>query len=343
LISRRRQTDLSLPRDAKPAKTEIRTVSVIIPTYNRVASLQETIKSFLQQDYPPDKFEVIVADNNADSAAAEAVHEMIRQSEIEIRYLSEKRPGVHFARNSAAKIAQGHILYYTDDDMLADPSLLSELVKVFDFDPKVAVATGRVLPQWEVEPPRWVTKLCNNHLLSLNDPREEFIISPDDCRVFSCHQAILKEAFFEAGGFNPENTQGAWLGDGETGLNIKIKDRGYRFGYTGKSVTHHVIPRERMTQRYLNNRLANQGNCDSYTAYRRHRYSKFGLAGQAGFSLAAGFMSACLSLFYLLAGNTRWRIFYAHLFYNLSKVKYNWRIGTDANWRAYVLKTDWLE
>ena len=40
-------------------------------------------------------------------------------------------------------------------------------------------------------------------------------------------EAVLtsrKDIFFSSGGFNPENTAGEWIGDGETGLNIKIKE-----------------------------------------------------------------------------------------------------------------------
>ena len=40
-------------------------VSVIIPTYNRARMLQVTLDSFLAQDYPQDRYEIIVANNNS--------------------------------------------------------------------------------------------------------------------------------------------------------------------------------------------------------------------------------------------------------------------------------------
>jgi len=40
-------------------------VSVIIPTYNRAKLLPITLDSFLAQDYPRDRFEIIVANNNS--------------------------------------------------------------------------------------------------------------------------------------------------------------------------------------------------------------------------------------------------------------------------------------
>ena len=71
----------------------------------------------------------------------------------------------------------------------------------------------------------------------------------------------------KSGGYNPENTRGEWIGDGEAGLNRKLQELGYWSGYISSSITYHMIPTERMTQGYLNKRLANQGNCDSYSDY----------------------------------------------------------------------------
>ena len=252
-------------------------VSIIIPTFNRVETLKLTIDSFLGQSLDQNLYEIIISNNNSTDSTEELVKHYIQEYPNRIKYLKELRQGSHFARNSAAKIANGKILYFTDDDMIADHNLLSEIIKVFECDPKIASVTGRVLPKWEIKPPDWIIKLCFNGLLSLNNPPEDFIISKDDCNIFSCHQAILKEVFFASGGFNPDIIKGEWIGDNETGLNIKIKELGYKFGYTGASIIYHLIPPERMTQSYLNKRLANQGNCDSYTDFRKYHYSNFSL------------------------------------------------------------------
>src|SRR5574341_1594500 len=196
-------------------------VSVIIPTYNREKMLGITIESFIKQTYPVGRYEIIISDNNSNDNTKYIVHEWQGKSNVAIKYFLEARQGVHYARNSAAKIAKGAILYFTDDDMIADKDLLTNLIKVFLMDYHVASATGRILPKWETEPPQWILKYCYNRWLSLNDRSEQLIIAPFDMDVFSCHQAVLREAFFKSGGFNPENTAGEWIGDGETGLNIK--------------------------------------------------------------------------------------------------------------------------
>ena len=45
--------------------------------------------------------------------------------------LLEPRQGVHFARNTAAKRSNGELLYFTDDDMIADENLLNQIAKHF--------------------------------------------------------------------------------------------------------------------------------------------------------------------------------------------------------------------
>jgi len=248
-------------------------VSIIIPTYNRSHLLPQTLNSFIFQNFPSSSYEIIVADNNSTDRTQEVVAHYIDSASVSVRYIFEQRQGVHYARNSAAIVAKGDILYFTDDDMVAEPDLLKYLISVFSLDPLIGVATGRILPRFEIQAPDWVERCLTNAYLSLTDKDrpEQLVVSLNDTMVYSCHQAIRRDVFFKAGGFNPENTAGVWIGDGETGLNIKIKALGYRFAYTSTSIIHHIIPKERMTLYYLLKRIGNQGFCDSYTEYRTHR------------------------------------------------------------------------
>src|SRR5678815_5337772 len=87
-------------------------VSIIIPTYNRAKMLPITLDSFIGQDYPHDRFEIIVANNNS-TDNTQQVLDVYCSRESEFRSILESRQGVHYARNSAARIARGEILYFT--------------------------------------------------------------------------------------------------------------------------------------------------------------------------------------------------------------------------------------
>ena len=317
-------------------------VSVIIPTFNRAQMIGITLQSFIDQNYPSQCFEIIVVDNNSKDDTPAVITSFEKNGKVNIRYVFEERQGVHFARNKAAHLAQGEILYFTDDDMIADPSLLSEILKPFLMDPSVGVATGRVFPKWEVEPPSWILSQCQNYLLSLSDKGSGIRIENRDVGVFSCHQAIRKEAFFATEGFHPENTAGEWIGDGETGLCITLLEKGWKFAYNGESITHHMIPPSRLTQDYLNKRLANQGNCDSYTEYRKYRWSDVQIPERAKIYQSEIQKSLTQYQVYKMSQDERWHKEFARVHYWMARLEYDFRIVQDPDWKALVLKNDWL-
>ncbi len=326
--------------------SSISKISVIIPTYNRSKYIYKTLESFVNQNYPKNLYEIIIADNNSTDDTRSVVEEFIKSvQQPHCLYLYEERQGVHFARNTAAKNAQNELLYFTDDDMIADVNLLTEIIKPFQYDEMVADVTGRVLPIWEVTPPNWVLKHCFNSLLSLLDPPDEFLITTDIKYLYSCHQAISRGVFFQCEGFNPEYTKRVYLGDGETGLNIKVKNLGYKFGYNGKSITYHIIPPHRMTQKYLNNRIGNNGNAHSYTEYRSEAPSNLRLlqkAAKRSFIVAPARLSLFLIKAILNFDFAYVRFFWAYCFYYLNRLFYELKIVFNPAWRKFVLKNDWL-
>ncbi|MCJ7636552.1 MAG: glycosyltransferase [Nitrososphaeraceae archaeon] len=317
-------------------------VSIIIPTYNRAKLLSNTLHSFITQNFPKNDYEILVVDNNSSDNTKEIVSFIQKKSPVYIRYLVEKRQGVHYARNTAALNSNSKILYFTDDDMIADKNLLKTLIAAFNIKHSIACVGGKILPKWENNPPKWILKYCYNGWLSLNDRKEKLIIASYDVGIYSCHQAILREVLIKSGGFNPENTKGEWLGDGETGLNIKIARLGYDFAYIGESIIYHFVPSSRMTQKYINSRFANQGRADSYTQYKEKNYSN----NQLFFNLFNYFIALCKNLILVISKiiilSDSWRISLANISYYYNRMIYDYRLIKDENWRKLVLKNDWI-
>lgn len=319
-------------------------VSIIIPTFNRAKLLKKTIHTFLNVNYPKNKYEIIISDNNSKDNTKYIV-EKLKKKHFIIKYIFIESQGVHHARNYATKFAKGDILYFTDDDMIATKNTLLELVKIFNLDKKIGVVTGLILPKFETSPPKWIRKYLINFWLSLTDSKikqKKIIISNDDFGVFSCHQAIRKDIFFRSGGFNPENTAGIWMGDGETGLNIKIKKLGYKFAYIKKSVIFHFITKSRLNFNYLFNRVANQAFCDSYTFYRKHRNRKKILF----FLIFRTFIIAPLYLFYLLIKavfrKTSYRFLPCYIRYYLNRNIYDFKLYNEYKFRKLAEIDNWL-
>lgn len=326
-----------------PKNKQYLKLTVIIPTYNRASSLAETLETLINQTYNHSDFEVLVVDNASTDNTKEVVSSFASKSGGMVRYLYEPRRGSHFARNGAVKHAKGDLLYFTDDDVLAESNMLEELVKTLDIDPEIASVTGPVLAKWLTPPPEWVVNISGKSSLSLIDLPYYLLVSNEDPGIFSCHQLVRKSVLIEAGGYNPDIVNGEWLGDNETGLNIKIRKLGYKFAYTGKAVIHHQIPASRMTQEYLNNRWANQGNSDSYTDYRAKRYSAEELK-RINCTFKKKIIKAHLKYRLLkLRGNEQWHMKQALTYYYKNRIRYNDKLIRDASWREMVLKDNWMD
>ena len=340
---------MTRPSELKPARDENTCVgdlapfvSIIIPTYNRAKTLEKTIESLLLQTYPSQRYEIVVVDNNSKDSTRKVVEKFMDNTLVEVSYILERRQGVHYARNVALKRARGEILYYTDDDMIARCGPSHAGCEAICAGRKSGYRDGKGAASLGNTASRLGLAVLQQWVASLHHGPEDLIISGNDCGVYSCHQALRRDAFIAAGGYNPENTAGEWIGDGETGMNIKLKDLGYRFAYIGTAITHHVIPAERMTQAYLNRRLGNQGNCDSYTDYRRYRFNRINLICVTLNEFARSILHMGMFLVKLSVGKKSWRMELAYAQYFRKRMVYDFRLLIDKSWRNLVLKDNWL-
>src|SRR5438067_12184345 len=88
-------------------------VSVIIPTYNRVARVQNAINSVLCQTFTD--FEVIVVDDGSSDDTAIILQETYGDR---IRYFAQPNQGVSAARNKGLAEARGEWIALLDSDDL---------------------------------------------------------------------------------------------------------------------------------------------------------------------------------------------------------------------------------
>jgi glycosyltransferase involved in cell wall biosynthesis len=292
-----------------------------------------------------DDYEIIVVDNASTDKTKDIVHNLSRENN-NIKYVYEAKQGVHFARNTGALLSKYDFLYFTDDDMIADPDLLKNIIIPFKLNPSVVVVTGKILPIWfGKNPPNWILKYCQNHLLSVMDDGDDISFSKIPNRIFSCHECIRKSVLIDVEGFNPEYTFNMYLGDGESGLHRKIVNKNkYLFAYNGLSTTFHKITPDRLTQSYINKRLYNNG--------RGHAYSTihFNLTNNNHFfhyikqGIKYNFTLIFNSIILLIKNRdiNYFRIFLANIFclfgYNRFIIDY----FTDKKFNKFVKKTDWL-
>ncbi len=99
-------------------------ISVIIPTHNRRDSLRRTLAALAHQQYPTDRFEVIVSIDDSTDGTVEMLAEGTFPYTLRT-VRSDGARGAAAARNFGAAAAQGRLLVFVDDDIEASPSLLA--------------------------------------------------------------------------------------------------------------------------------------------------------------------------------------------------------------------------
>lgn len=131
--------------------------TVTICTYNRARWLRETLEFITKQDYPADRWEIIVVDNNSKDETASVVAEFAGAPKAP-RYFLEKNQGSSFARNRGIAEAQGDIVIFTDDDMLGPSDWLRNLMTPFaeGASDTVAAIGGEVIPVFPEGLPKWL-------------------------------------------------------------------------------------------------------------------------------------------------------------------------------------------
>jgi glycosyltransferase involved in cell wall biosynthesis len=114
-------------------------VTVVIPVYNGTAELVACLAAVRAQDYPADRFDVLVVDNASTEDVGAAVPDDDR-----ITLLSESRRGSYAARNKALNSARGEIIAFTDADCVPRGDWLSEGVAALTGPPVADFVGGPV-------------------------------------------------------------------------------------------------------------------------------------------------------------------------------------------------------
>lgn len=108
-------------------------ISVIIPTYNRLAFVLEAVDSVLKQTLQD--FELIVIDDGSNDETAKA----LKKYEDRLLYRYQKNQGVSRARNFGLKMARGKWIAFLDSDDLWLPEKLETQVRFFSENPGAVI------------------------------------------------------------------------------------------------------------------------------------------------------------------------------------------------------------
>ena len=112
-------------------------VSVIIPTRNRPAELRACLEALEQQNFPLERFEVVVVDDGSSAPPISLIESF--GGRIRASLVAQANAGPAAARNAGARRAAGEIVAFTDDDCRPERDWVGTLAARIDDDPDALV------------------------------------------------------------------------------------------------------------------------------------------------------------------------------------------------------------
>lgn len=107
-------------------------VSVVIPAYNSIAYLPETVASVLQQTFTD--FEILIVDDGSTDQTVAWANQI---PDSRVCVITQPNQGVSVARNTGILCAQGDYVAFLDADDVWEPNKLEQQVRYLETNPTI--------------------------------------------------------------------------------------------------------------------------------------------------------------------------------------------------------------
>ena len=119
----------------------MKTVSVVIPSYNEEAYIENCVRSILASNYPQDKLQVLVCDGQSTDATQEIVKK-IAEENPQVVLLQNLNKTTPFALNLGLKYSSADVKIILGAHSTVDDNFVLQNVKVLETMPEVGCAGG---------------------------------------------------------------------------------------------------------------------------------------------------------------------------------------------------------
>jgi GT2 family glycosyltransferase len=224
-------------------------LSIIVATHARPVSLERLLRSLAPQLRPGER-ELIVAENGSPAPLAIPAHT------APALHLHDPRPGKCRIQNRAIPGAQGEILVFLDDDVIAAPGYLDAVEAFFTEHPQYAAMKGRILAAEDARAKagdRWV------YLdLPIADHGEQVI---EVRGVLGANMAFRAAVLRQVGPFDERLGPGAGGHEEEAEMSGRIRRAGYRIGYAPRALVYHEVDSSRADRERFIRIARERGRC----------------------------------------------------------------------------------
>jgi glycosyltransferase involved in cell wall biosynthesis len=230
------------------------TLSIIICSYNRASYISDALSSLYKQTAGLNSFETIIVDNNSTDNTAEVFSQWrTLHTEGSFAYITESKQGASFARNTGAAIAKGAWLCFMDDDAVATPNYVENILNHIKTKPDAVGFGGRIIPKYIPAEPKWMSYYVSSLV-------GNFDYAPIACAFkkgkypLESNMIVKKDIYEQIGGFNvnlPGVVGTLRIGGEGKELFYKILALGNTIYYDPSICVHHVVEVKKLTSEYM--------------------------------------------------------------------------------------------
>lgn len=210
-------------------------VSVVVPTYNRLSRLRQVIDGLERQTYPLDQFEVIVVSDGS----TDGTHAYLESIETPLRlsYVAQANQGPAAARNNGISLARGELVLFVDDDVVPEPELIVEHLRVHSAEGDGVVVLGPMLTPADFAMAPWVyyeQAMLVKQYIAMQEGRW----APTARQFYTGNTSLARRHLVEAGGFDSRLRRAE-----DVELAYRLAARGLRFVFNPQAIGYHYAER----------------------------------------------------------------------------------------------------
>lgn len=232
-------------------------ISVIICSYNPLkSSLVRTLNALKEQSLSYDKWQLLLIDN-ASEVELSSIWDLTWHPNA--KHIREDRLGLTLARLTGIKNATGELFIFVDDDNVLNFNYLETSLQLANQYPLIGVFGGRLIGDFEIEPPLWMKP--NLSWLAVRDIKQNvwsnlfiwettpagagMVIKGEIARLFA--QKMKNQPLSQILGRKGNNT---FSGE-DADMAYTAIDMGYGCGRFKELSLIHIIPKQRLEEKYL--------------------------------------------------------------------------------------------
>jgi len=207
-------------------------VSILVPAYNEEKTLERTVKSLVNLNYPRNLLEIIIINDGSTDRTGEIANLLARKFRI-VKALHKKNGGKASALNFGLKHAKGELIVVMDADSYVEKNALIKTVGYFN-DPKVsAVATSVKVsrPRNILQKLQWYEYLFNIFYRKIQAFIDSVLVIPGPFGIY--RKSVLEKL----GGFDEKNITE------DMEITLRLQKHGYRIETSDTVFTYTESPK----------------------------------------------------------------------------------------------------